>query len=236
MCNAMHRPERDVGGLEHATRTPEGVNTVILKCVYIDTVDPAFLTPPSRYQAEFLDADTVRRYAAQPEYDMPESFLRRALAMNDACFAIRDGDALAAYGWYSSSANHFADDLTLHFSPDWVYMYRGFTHPAYRGQRLHAYGMTMALAAYMGRGFKGLVSCVEARNSASLKSVYRMGYHDFGTIYALRLGRLLGVRHTTSRFLNHQLISCTPGCKAFGFSLERSGHPAASGTPEPLKV
>lgn len=210
---------------------------MILKCVYIDRADPAFLAPPAPYRAEFLDAQTVARYAAHPEYDMPETFLRRALAVNDACFAIRDGETLVAYGWYSSSANHFADELTLHFSPAWIYMYRGFTHPAYRGQRLHAFGMTMALAAYQARGFKGLVSCVEARNSASLKSVYRMGYRDFGTIYGVKLGRLLGVRRPTSRLLNRHLVYCTPGCKAFGFRLEQTASSGSlAGEAEPLKI
>jgi len=210
---------------------------VILKCVYIDTADPTYRAISSKYQAGFLDTETVWRYAGQPEYDLPESFLRRALGVNDECFAIRDGDTLAAYGWYSSSANHFSDDLTLHFSPRWVYMYRGFTHPGYRGQRLHAVGMTMALDAYKARGFEGLVSCVEARNTASLKSVYRMGYHDFGTIYGLRLGRLLGLRHATQRMLNHQFIYCTPGCRTFGFWLERTpGFDSASHEAQPLKV
>jgi hypothetical protein len=217
-------------------KASDGGDGVILKCLYIDTADPAFLTLPPTYQAGMLDSETVWRYAAQPDLDLPESFVRRALSVGDECFAIRDGDTLAAYGWYSSSANHFSDDLTLHFSHEWVYMYRGFTHPAYRGKRLHAFGMTLALAAYQARAFKGLVSCVEARNRASLTSVYRMGYRDFGTIYGIRMGRLLGVKHSTSRALNHQLVYCTPGCKRFGFWLERTGLGATAGAPQPLKV
>jgi hypothetical protein len=209
---------------------------VILKCVYIDTPDPTFLSVDAKYQAGFIDAETIQRYAAQPEYDMPETFLRRALAVDDECFAILHGEALAAYGWYSTSANHFSDDLTLHFSPEWVYMYRGFTHPAYRGHRLHAIGMTMALGAYRARGFNGLVSIVDAHNDASLKSCYRMGYREFGTIYAVRLGRLLGIHHPKGALLNYQLIYCTPGCKAFGFWLERSATGVSSGAPQPLKV
>jgi hypothetical protein len=212
------------------------VNGVILRCVSIEDVDGTFLELPPTYRAGFLDAATLREYAGQPEYDLPESFLRRALSVNDECFAIREGDRLAAYGWYSSSRNHFSEELTLHFDAAWVYMYRGFTHPAYRGQRLHAVGMTRALHAYQARGFKGLVSCVEARNAASLKSVYRMGYRDFGTIYGIRLGRLLGVRHSTSRVLNHQIIYCTPGCKAFGFWLEQTPGLDPSSNPQPLKV
>ena len=195
---------------------------MIFKCVYIDTVDGAFLAPPTEYWARFLTPSELRRYARDPGYDLPESFLERACAAHDECFAIGAGDELAAYGWYSTSANHFTEELTLHFSPLWVYMYRGFTHPAHRGKRLHAIGMTMALAAYQARGFKGLVSCVEATNAASLKSVYRMGYRTFGTIYGARLGALVHVPRAKSRLLDHQLVLCSPGCRKFGFRLERT--------------
>lgn len=204
---------------------------MILKCIYIDTVDPAFLTLDPKFDAGFLGADTLRPYAAQPEYDMPETFLHRALAAGDECFGIRHGSDLAAYGWYSTTANQFSDELKLHCSPSWVCMYRGFTHSRYRGQRLHAIGMTMALSAYLGRGFKGLVSCVDVKNEASLKSVYRMGYRDFGTIYGIKVGHLIGMRRPRGRLLNRQLILCTPGCRAFGFRLERGTVPGPSLAP-----
>ena len=210
---------------------------MILKCVYIDAVDGAFLAPPAGYWARFLAPAELWRYAAQPAYDLPEPFVRRALAAHDECLAIGEAGQLAAYGWYSTTANHFTDELTLRFSQEWVYMYRGFTHPAHRGRRLHAIGMTMALAAYQARGFKGLVSCVEACNAASLKSVYRMGYRTFGTICGVRLGALVRVPRSKSRLLDHQIVLCTPGCRRFGFRLERTGPaPApAPASPEPLE-
>jgi hypothetical protein len=195
---------------------------MIYKCLYIDTPDPAFMTLDPKYQAGFLDVETVWRYARDPQNDLDdEEAVRRALAAKDECFAIRDGDNLAAYGWYSRAASyHVSDTLRLHFDPRWVYMYHGFTHPAYRGQRLHAVGMTMALSAYRARGSNGIVSVVETWNEASLKSCYRMGYLDFGMIYEIRLGRLFGVRKPKSRLLRRHLVFGTPGCRAFGFWLE----------------
>jgi len=194
---------------------------MIFKCVYIEAPDPAFLTLDPKYQAGFLDPETVWRYVRQPENDLDEASVRRMLAAGDECFAIRDGDAMAAYGWYSrAGSNHISDTLRLRFDPQWAYMYRGFTHPAYRGQRLHAIGMTMALAAYLGRGARGFVSIVESWNQASLKSCYRMGYRDFGSIYEIRLGRFVGVRTPKSRLLRRHLVVRTPSCRAFGFWLE----------------
>src|SRR5262249_50981302 len=95
-------------------------------------------------------------------------------------------------------------DLKLHFNPEYIYMYKGFTHDNYRGQRLHAIGMNLALREYLNRGYRGLVSYVESNNFASLKSVYRMGYKDFGTVYILKM-------------LGEKLIYSSPGCKKYDF-------------------
>jgi GNAT superfamily N-acetyltransferase len=194
---------------------------MIMKCLYIDVPDPTYLTLDGRYRAGFLDQDTLWRYSRHPDYDLNEESVRRALAAKDDCFAILDGDTLAAYGWYSrSSPVHLSDTLKLHFDSQWAYMYRGFTHPAYRGQRLHAIGMTMALEALRARGAKGLVSFVERRNEASLKSCYRMGYRDFGMICEVRLGRFLGMRNPASPLLQRHVVVRSPGCDRFGFWLE----------------
>ena len=84
----------------------------------------------------------------------------------------------------------------------------------------------------MSRNF----NLVAADNDASLKSCHRMGYRPFGTLYSFRLGHVLGLRHSKSRLLNAPIAYCTPGCRAFGFGLERTttGTPA-TGEPEPLK-
>jgi GNAT superfamily N-acetyltransferase len=206
---------------------------MIYKCLYIETPDAAYLTLDAKYRAGFLDSETVWRHAREPGNDLDEASVRRALAAGDECFAIREGDRIAAYGWYSRAAIfHVSDTLRLHFDPRWVYMYRGFTHPDYRGQRLHAIGMTLALAAYRDRGARGFVSVVESWNEPSLKSCYRMGYHDFGTIYEIRLGRLFGIADPKSALLRRHLVFRTPGCEAFGFRLEALR--PRRGWPDPL--
>jgi len=66
--------------------------------------------------------------------------------------------------------------LLLHF--DWVnyvYMYKAFTVERYRGQRLHAIGVTQSLVRFGSMGYRGLLCYVESNNFDSLKSSYRMG-------------------------------------------------------------
>jgi hypothetical protein len=177
-----------------------------LKCVAIDAVDRGFLQGCEGYRRQFLDPATLLALSENPEYEMEKDFLDEAFGKGDSCFAIFDGDRLASYGWYSTKPTKVNEDLELQFDGRYVYMYKGFTHPNYRGQRLHAIGMTMALDHFLNRGYKGLVSWVEANNIKSLRSCYRMGYRDFGEIYVVKLFR-------------KYLILCSKGCEDYGFKV-----------------
>ncbi len=182
----------------------------ILKGVVIEKVDPRFLAYDERYRFARLDERALRAFAVTPEYELSETFLREAFARGDECYGFLDGAILAAYGWYARGPTPLEKPgLVLRFSERYVYMYKGFTHPAHRGRRLHAIGMTRALAACQARGYLGIVSYVEATNFASLRSVYRMGYADFGAIALLGLG---------GRFLMH----ASAGCQPYDFRVEQT--------------
>jgi hypothetical protein len=185
-----------------------GVFFKILKGVKIDAVHPDFLKCDEKYRGLFLNEGVLRKFAERPEYELSKRFLDQALAKGDECYGFLNGDVLAAYGWYSNTPTEIdPPELVLHFNDRFIYMYKGFTHVNYRGQRLHAIGMTRALEAYLARGYKGIVSYVDWNNFGSLKSCYRMGYTDFGNIYAARL-------------FNHYLVHSGPGCQPYGFRLE----------------
>jgi len=180
----------------------------ILRGVAIEQADPAFLDCPPGYTSMFLTAKMLRKLARDPQTGVHERFVEQALAGWHQCFGIFDGDTLASYGWYSPWPTCIdPPELVLRFSADYVYMYNGYTHPRYRGQRLHAIGMSLALRYYLAKGFKGLVSYVEANNFDSLKSVARMGYVRFGSVYIMKVaGRYLGC--------------ASRGCRRFGFRVE----------------
>jgi hypothetical protein len=152
-----------------------------------ETVDASFLMGRAEHDHRFLRREELEAFSSDPLNDMPPGFVSAAVARGDRCFAILHGGTLAAYGWYSQQETAVTDGLSLRFAPDWAYMYKGFTRPEYRGQRLHAIGMAKAMKAYADEGARGLVSYVEANNFSSLKSCYRMGYVKVGTIVALRV-------------------------------------------------
>jgi hypothetical protein len=182
----------------------------ILRGVHVERPDASFLSCPENYSAGFLTARELREYARDPQTELSDAFLDEALMRGDQCYAIRDGQVLAAYGWYSFGNTPIGlSDLVVSFNPQYVYMYKGFTDTRYRGQRLHGIGMSRALAHYLSSGYKGLVSYVEADNFDSLKSCFRMGYGVFGSIYVTRI-------------FGRYVTFSSPGCKRFRFRLEHA--------------
>jgi hypothetical protein len=179
---------------------------MVMKCLTIDTVDRGFLQQDEKYTCKFLDAEQLRTLQKSGEYEMKKDFLEDAIGKGDECLAILDGDRLASYGWYSTKPTKVNQDLEIDFDERYVYMYKGFTHPSYRGERLHATGMTIALSHYLGQGYRGIVSWVEANNVRSLRSCYRMGYRDFGEIYI-------------AKFFRKHFIRCSEGCREYGVTV-----------------
>lgn len=177
----------------------------LLKCVTIAEPPAEYLDAGPKYVCRFLTPEELFHYSADPANKLSADFLRDALAKGDECYAILDGAKLASYGWYSTGATEIEDGgLAISFAKGWVYMYKGYTLPAYRGQRLHAIGMARSLEEYRKRGCRGIVSYVAANNHSSLKSCYRMGYRDFGTIAIRRFGG------------GPFRIWHSPGCAAYG--------------------
>jgi hypothetical protein len=187
----------------------------ILRGVAVAVPEPTFLACP--YEAKLIDERLLRDFARDPANEMSREFLDEALARGDQCYGIVDRGRLAAYGWYAFGPTPIGiPGVILNYRHGYVYMYKGFTHEDYRGQRLHAIGMTRALAHYLGRGYLGIVSYVESVNFDSLKSCFRMGYSVFGTVYVARLPG--GWRSFA-----------TPGCSRYDFRVEASAGTGSGG-------
>lgn len=174
-----------------------------------DVRDPTLFEAPG-FEARFVSEDELWKYARDRAHQITTEFLRTALARGDRCYALFDGETLAAYGWYSDLAAPLDEHFVLHFDRGWTYMYKGYTMAAYRGKRLHAVGMCGALRALTDEGRKGLISCVASNNFASLQSVTRMGYRIFGDAYLLRAA-------------GRSFAYATRGCRPYGFRVEPIG-------------
>ena len=171
----------------------------------LEDVDRQYLEEKPELVYRFLGEEELLHYAGDPANELEADFVVSALAKGDRCFGIVDNNNLASYGWYSNAFTSIDDELELCFDMSWTYMYKGFTKRDYRGQRLHAYGMAMALDAYVKEGKKGLVSYVEANNYRSLRSTVRLGYRNFGKVFLMRA------------FGGYRIFAST-GCRPYAFT------------------
>lgn len=161
----------------------------------------------STYSARKLSKNEVHLYAQNTLYEMPPSFVERAMHKQDACYAIFDNEQLATYVWCSEKPTRINSALKVHFNPEWIYIYKGFTLPQYRGKRFLATIMNKILSDYTQAGYKGLVSYVESNNFSSLQAVRQMGYQSFGSVSIKQYGTQLAISHD-------------PSCKDFNFTVK----------------
>lgn len=186
----------------------------VLRCHHLALGVADFLAVPPGYAAAFVADSAVRKSMRDGRFEASEQFVGEALAKGDKCYGLSQDDALSAYSWYATTPTRALPGLRVHFSRDYVYMYKAFTHEPHRGRRLYAVGVTRALRHYRSIGYKGVLAYVDASNLDSLKSCARMGFKPFGSIYVLEA---FGRYH----------VYASPGCARFGLyvadSLE-SGH------------
>src|SRR5687767_9365684 len=178
----------------------------ILCAVRLESTDPAFLECPEPFVAGFVPDGEVSELARDPNLELSASFVHDALERGDKCYGVRDDCGLASYSWYARGRTPMAPELDILFSTDYVYMYKAFTDPRCRGQRLHAIAKAGALRHFLSQGYRGLVCYVESTNLDSLKACRRMGCEVFGVVFLVRL-------------LGRWWTFASPGCRACGFSI-----------------
>ena len=200
------------------------VGLAVVRVVWLDVARLAPHELVTGFDCRFLDPEEIRVFSRDPTNDLSEVMVDRAAASTDLCFAslFKEDGRLAAYGWYALEcieAEHNVG-VAMSFPPDVAHMYKGFTHPDFRGKRLHGVLMGMALHELGSRGVTKLVSVVSWTNWPSLRSCDRLGYVVLGTTVSLGGGRLilhvpvagkrLGVRFG-SRAEKRRVASPAPG-------------------------
>jgi hypothetical protein len=179
----------------------------VLQLHYADDVDPSLLEFPRGYSGRFLAPRELMELTCHPAATISAEATSYALAKGDKCFGfVREG-VLTAYSWYACGPTRVSRHLQVCFSPNYIYMYRGFTQDADRGKRLFAIGITRALKHYLGAGYRGMLLYVDAHNLDSLKSCARMGFRICGSVFIAKL-------------FGRYFIWATPGCARFGFRIE----------------
>jgi hypothetical protein len=167
---------------------PEDINMELAKAV-------------GNYECRFLAPQEASRFFCQLDGELARGF-HEAIARGDKAYVILDGERLASVGLYAEGPTPILSDLTVHFEPPSLYMYRGYTQAAYRGQRLHALGILRAALELFDLQVPQLVTLSEKTNYPATISVHRMGWQRCGAVYRVGIGPLMRLGQTASARAN----------------------------------
>ena len=156
----------------------------VMEVVWLDLMVAVACPPVPGFEFRFLTVNEVWRYSNDPSLDLDVSLAGEIDRGESLCFTALENGRVAAYGWYAiqRAAPGHCFGVGIRLPAHVSYMFKGFTHPDYRGRRLHAAVMGLALAALSARGIRALISTVEWTNEASLRSCDRLGYQRLGRI------------------------------------------------------
>jgi hypothetical protein len=157
---------------------------------------PEWVRPEPGFEFRFLEPYEVRCFSAEPANELDAAMAERIENGSDFCFAALSVGQLAAYSWFALDGiePEHAMGVAMSFPPDVAYIYKGLTHPDFRGRRLFALVMGLALGALSEHGITKLVSLVEWINWPSRRSCARLGYVDLGARICLGWGQTLLLR------------------------------------------
>jgi hypothetical protein len=201
---ARFGPRAAIADLAYRVLRRCGLQTYVVLVLQPETANPGALENPHGYHGEFLSEAQILTIGRDRPELFSADFAARAVAKGDRCYGIFAADQLISFSWYSQRPTAFDEIFVVEFDLAYVYMYKGYTLPNYRGQHLHALGKARALREFAAQGLKGLVSFAEANNHSSLRSALRLGKRAFGRIWYVRRG---------SDFR----VFATPGCRTHGF-------------------
>ena len=124
-----------------------------------------------------VDLRELAACVSESNYELSEHFVSDAGARGDCCFGAFADGKLVSYAFYSSIPTNIDSGFRFRFPEGWVYQFKAFTLPEWRGRRLHPRLVAAAVAKFQAiQGFKGLATLVVATNYPSLASFGRMGF------------------------------------------------------------
>ena len=142
----------------------------------VDQLFPAPAKPHPQLVYRVVEWNEIARIAADPQYEISDTFLATALRRRDVCMGAFAGERLVAYGFSSARATNIDADFCFQIPSGWMYNFKAYTLPEWRGKRIHAGIWEARRRIFREAGFTHLVALVVATNYPSLGSLHRLGF------------------------------------------------------------
>lgn len=162
------------------------------RCLRLPWPEPATAVASAPFEVRVLDRSDLARYSREALYGISARFLDGIAARDDLCVAALSGNQLVSYRFFAAQPTDIDAHLRFHFPPGWVYAYKAFTHPAWRGRRLHRQVFLRSLPEVSrwlpgSRAPLGFVTLVLSDNDASAKALARVGFEPFASFSVFRV-------------------------------------------------
>ncbi|NOY43647.1 MAG: hypothetical protein GXP26_17660 [Planctomycetes bacterium] len=151
----------------------------------------------SRLTFRFLTPEDILKFSEDATNELNDSFVERIEESQHLCFAALSEGRLAAYAWYTphraeaecNQGRHKNTGVDFSYPDHVVFMYKGFTHPEFRGQGLYGLVNGLAMRSLADRGISHILSTMDWTNIAARRSCSRLGFVELGIIYRWGWGR-----------------------------------------------
>lgn len=161
----------------------------------------------------FLSPEDVRGFAKDATNLLDESHADQLNSGHRSCFAALSEGRLAAYAWYtlhevdaeSNRGRQENSGVAISYPDYMAFMYKGFTHPDFRGRGLYGVMNGLAARSLADRGVTHILSTMDWTNVAARRSCRRLGFKELGRTYRWGWGRWM---HTHASRLDDSLELC----------------------------
>jgi GNAT superfamily N-acetyltransferase len=153
------------------------VDRQVYECLTLNwpaTVRPSSGEPAAGVEVKELQHAELARLRSISALEVSEKFVRSLAPRPDRCFGAFVGDALVSYVFFAPASPTAIDEhLRFQFPRGWIYVYKAFTLPAWRGKRLLPHLLIEAMSHLQQRQF---VTLVVSENRNSRKAFEHCGF------------------------------------------------------------
>ena len=163
----------------------------VTQLMILDVADAVAPADQDDLEFRFLTPDEVRSLSQEGTHGLEASLPDRISNRGDLCFAAFAKSKLAGYAWFAfdqvvPECNRGESLLTgvgISFPESMAFMYKGFVHREFRGERIYGRLMSHALTLLASRKTTHLLSTADWINFSAQRSCYRIGYRYLGLIW-----------------------------------------------------
>lgn len=148
----------------------------------------AAVQPPEGYRIGYASAEEIaaadEHHTELDQRERDEGVIR--LGFGHRCVAVFHGNLLVFTMWENPHNVNVPGLVKRRLSPKQSFLYKAYTSPEHRGQRLYQAGLAFALRSIASEGKAETVGYAHIKKKASRAGLARLGYHEVGRVRQLQ--------------------------------------------------